>query len=78
VEYISSEFLLKTTHLIEKSFVEINIFDIQGKKIMTKKETCQVGKNEIKINTSSLKNGIYTYFIKVNNEKVMSNKLIKK
>ena len=65
-------------NLIEKSFVEINIFDIQGKKIVTKKETCQAGKNKVEIDTSRLKSGTYTYLIKVNNDIVKTDKLIVK
>jgi len=64
--------------LQEKSSVEIIIFDIQGKKIVSKDKTLPVGKSEIEIDTSGLKNGIYTYLIKVNNEKIKSDKLIVK
>ena len=62
--------------LQEKSFVEIIIFDIQGKKILSKGETLPAGKSEIKIDTSGLRKGIYTYLIKVNNEKIKNYKLI--
>ena len=58
--------------LQEESSVEIIIFDIQGKKIVSKDEILPVGKSEIEINTSGFKNGIYTYLIKVNDEKIKS------
>jgi agmatine deiminase len=64
--------------LQEESSVEIIIFDIQGKKIVSKDEILPVGKSEIEINTSGFKNGIYTYLIKVNDEKIKSDKLIMK
>jgi agmatine deiminase len=64
--------------LKEKSSVELFIYDIQGKKIVSKHETLQAGKNEVEIDTSRLKSGIYTYLIKVNNDIVKSDKLIVK
>jgi len=64
--------------LKEKSSVELFIYDIQGKKIVSKHETLQAGKNEVEIDTSRLKSGIYTYLIKVNNDIVTSDKLIVK
>ena len=74
----TSEFSTLTINLKEKSSMEIFIFDIQGKKVLTKKEFCLAGKNGIIIDTSGLKNGVYTYLIKVNNENVKSDKLIVK
>ena len=64
-------------HLQEMSLVEINIFDIQGKQIVSQNGFYSRGDNEIEIDADSLKDGVYTYLIKVNNEIVMSNKLIK-
>lgn len=72
----TSNFSSLTITLKEKSLVEINIFDIQGKEIITKKEICSAGENEIAIDTTGLKNGVYTYLIKLNNVKVKSDKLI--
>ena len=74
----TNDFSIIKIILQEKSSVEIIIFDIQGKKIVSKDETLPVGKSEIEIDTSGLKNGIYTYLIKVNNEKIKSDKLIVK
>ena len=64
--------------LKEKSSVELSIYDIQGKKIVSKHETLQAGKNKVEIDTSRLKSGIYTYLIKVNNDIVKTGKLIVK
>jgi agmatine deiminase len=70
----TNDFSIIEIILQEKSSVEIIIFDIQGKKIVSKNETLPIGKSEIEIDTSGLKNGIYTYLIKVNNEKIKSGK----
>ena len=64
-------------NLQKKSSVEIIIYDRQGKQIVSKNEYYSKGDNEINIDTTSLKKGIYTYIIKVNNEKVISNELVK-
>lgn len=64
-------------NLKEKSLVEILVFDIQGKIMLSKKKNCIAGENEIQINTVNLENGIYSCFIQVNKEKVWSKKIIK-
>lgn len=65
-------------NLQEKSFVDIIIYDMQGKQIVSQEGYYSSGENEIDIDTNILKKGIYTYLIKVNDEIVMSSKLIKK
>lgn len=74
----TNDFSIIKIILQEKSSVEIIIFDIQGKKIVSKDETLLAGKSEIEIDTSGFKNGIYTYFVKVNNEIVKRDKLVVK
>lgn len=74
----TNDFSIIKIILQEKSSVEIIIFDIQGKKIVSKDETLPAGKSEIEIDTSGFKNGIYTYFVKVNNEIVKRDKLVVK
>ena len=74
----TNDFSIIEIILEEKSSVEIIIFDVQGKKILSKNEIFPVGKSEIRIDTNELKNGIYTFLIKVNNEIIKSEKLIVK
>ncbi len=74
----TSNFLTLPINLKVKSLIEIVVFDIQGKKIVAKKEIHSAGENEIKIDTSRLKNGVYTYLIKVNNENIKNDKFIVK
>lgn len=62
--------------LLEKSLVEILVYDIQGKEIFKNTEIGSVGKNEIRINTSGLENGVYTFLVNVNKENIKSEKLI--
>jgi len=74
----TSNFLTLPINLKVKSLIEIVVFDIQGKKIVAKKEIHSAGENKIKIDTSRLKNGVYTYLIKVNNENIKNDKFIVK
>ncbi|MGB1204617.1 MAG: T9SS type A sorting domain-containing protein [Chitinophagales bacterium] len=53
---------------IESDFetsVEINIFDILGKKVKMQKNNLQIGNNELKLNVDALETGIY--FIAISN-----------
>ena len=74
----TNDFSIIEIILEEKSSVEIIVFDVQGKKILSKNEIFPVGESEIRIDTNELKNGIYTFLIKVNNEIIKSDKLIVK
>jgi len=73
VKYNSTyEFELKTN-----SKVEINIFDVLGKKVESiNSKKYNAGFNKIKINTNNLSSGIYTYVVLVNNIKVENNKMV--
>jgi len=63
-------------NLKEKSLIEFCVFDINGKKIAANNQMCLAGENDLKIDISGLKNGVYTYLLKVNNEKIKSDQLI--
>lgn len=63
-------------YLKEKSLIEIFILDMQGKKFVTNSGIHLSCENEIKIKTSGIKNGIYTYLVKVNSQTIISDILI--
>jgi hypothetical protein len=64
--------------LKENALVKINIYDLQGKLIITAyKNTLDVGNNSITVDLSNLSSGNYIYNIETNGKKSNSNKLIK-
>jgi len=72
----ASSFLSFQLKLVRESQIKISIIDIQGKTILQSIKTGLAGQNQIKVNTSSLQSGIYTYNIKLNNKLLKSKKLI--
>jgi hypothetical protein len=64
--------------LKENALVKINIYDLQGKLIITAyKNTLDFGNNSITVDLSNLSSGNYIYNIETNGKKSNSNKLIK-
>ena len=64
-------------NLHKEGNVEIAIFDLNGKKVMSNNSQLLMGSNNVKLDISTLEAGFYTYQIKSGNEMMTAGKLMK-